>query len=129
MHLVAAHLGTAGDLGAGDLGQPLVAAEHGLDVEQPKSRRLSGRARDNRLVHVTVPDDPTALAAVRAARRLNATIPIMARFHFISNGMEAHRIGANEVIIEEKVVAQEFLRMIESNSSLLSATPVPQANH
>ena len=94
------------------------------DVRDEQTLRQAG-IEHARFFAVTVPDDPTALAAVRAARRLNASIPIMARFHFISNGMEAHRIGANEVVIEEKIVAQEFLRMIQSNSSLLHSEPVP----
>lgn len=94
------------------------------DVRDEQTLRRA-RIEQARFFAVTVPDDPTALAAVRAARRLNPSIPIMARFHFISNGMEAHRIGANEVVIEEKIVAQEFLRMIKSNSSLLPTEAVP----
>ena len=52
---------------------------------------------------------------------------IVVLFHFISNGMEAHR-RANEVVIEEKVVAQEFLRLLKTNdASCLPKLPVNRA--
>ena len=68
---------------------------------------------------MTVPNDQIAMEAVRLARELNPTMHIMARFHFISNGMIAHKLGANEVVIEEQVVAQEFVR-------LMKKTPAPE---
>ncbi len=94
------------------------------DVRQEQTLRRAGIERAI-FFAITVPDDPTALEAVRAAREINPTIPIVARFHFISNGMEAHRRGANEVVIEEKVVAQEFLRLLQSNDRLLPSEPAP----
>ena len=47
------------------------------------------------------------------ARELSPTVHIMARCHFISNGMEAHKRGANEVVIEEQVIAQELVRLLK----------------
>ena len=70
------------------------------------------------LFAVTVPADPAVLEAVRVARRLNPTLRIIARCRFISSGMQAHRNGASEVVIEEQVVAKEFTARLE-------ADPVP----
>jgi voltage-gated potassium channel Kch len=88
------------------------------DVRQEQTLRRAGIERAT-LFAITVPDDQTAMEAVRIARSLNSTVPIVARCHFISNGMEAHRRGASEVVIEEKVVAQEFVRLLNSSTKLL----------
>jgi CPA2 family monovalent cation:H+ antiporter-2 len=64
------------------------------------------------LFAVTVPVDAAVLEAVRIARRLNPTVHIMARCRYISTAMEAARRGANEVIAEEQIVAEEFSRLI-----------------
>jgi voltage-gated potassium channel Kch len=93
------------------------------DVREEHVLRRAGIERAS-FFAVTVPDDQTALEAVRIARMLNPNVPIIARCHFISNGMEAHRRGATEVVIEEKVVAQEFLRLLKSNTRLLPAEPL-----
>src|SRR5204862_213858 len=44
MHLVAPHRHAGRDLMAGRLSQPLVAAEHGVDVEEAEPNRLAGRS-------------------------------------------------------------------------------------
>jgi len=56
------------------------------------------------------------LEAIRVARRLNPTIRINARCRFVSAGMRAHQLGANEVIIEEHVVASEMKRLLEAET-------------
>lgn len=70
------------------------------------------------LFAVCVPADPAVLEAVKVARRLNPHVRIIARCRFISSGMQAHRYGADEVIVEEQVVAKEF-------KHVLDAAPVP----
>jgi len=63
-------------------------------------------------VAVTVPNDVMTLAVVEQARRLSATARIIARCTFVSGGMEATRVGADETVIAEQVVATEFGRVI-----------------
>ena len=70
-----------------------------------------GRATD---VAVTVPDDAMTLAVVEQARRLSATARIIARCTFVSGGMEATRVGADETVIAEQVVATDFGRAISA---------------
>jgi voltage-gated potassium channel Kch len=65
------------------------------------------------LLILAVPSDPAVLEAVSAARRLNPTVKIIARCRFISSGMEAHRRGADQVVIEEQIVAQELQRVLD----------------
>jgi len=74
------------------------------------------------LLILAVPSDPAVLEAVRAARRLNASLRILARCRFISSGMEAHRRGADEVIVEEQVVARELTRVIEAGISAVATS-------
>jgi CPA2 family monovalent cation:H+ antiporter-2 len=93
------------------------------DCRQADVLRRAGIERAS-FFAVTVPNDQTALEAVRLARELNPSIHIMARCHFISNGMEAHKRGANQVVIEEQVVAQEFLRLMKKTATpLLEPAP------
>jgi voltage-gated potassium channel Kch len=80
------------------------------------------------LLVLAVPSDPAVLEAISAARRLNPKIRILARCRFISSGMEAHRRGANQVIIEEQVVAQELQRRIESSLANHPQPIQPAAN-
>jgi monovalent cation:H+ antiporter-2, CPA2 family len=63
-------------------------------------------------VAVTVPNDAMTLAVVEQARRLSATARIIARCTFVSGGMEATRVGADDTVIAEQVVATEFGRAI-----------------
>ena len=63
-------------------------------------------------VAVTVPNDAMTLAVVEQARKLSATARIIARCTFVSGGMEATRVGADETVIAEQVVATEFGRVI-----------------
>jgi monovalent cation:H+ antiporter-2, CPA2 family len=93
------------------------------DVRNAETLRRAGIERAS-FFAVTVPNDQIAMEAVRLARELNPTMHIMARLHFISNGMIAHKTGANEVVNEEQVVAQEFVRLIKNSAPELQATTV-----
>lgn len=81
------------------------------DARNPEILRRAGidRATD---VAVTVPSDQITLAVVEQARKLNATVKIIARCTFVSGGMEATRRGADDVVIAEQVVATEFGRVM-----------------
>jgi voltage-gated potassium channel Kch len=83
------------------------------DVCDEQTLRRAGVERATLLV-IAVPSDPAVLEAVRVARRLSSQVRIIARCRFISSGMEAHRRGANEVVIEEQVVAAEMTRLLEA---------------
>ncbi len=85
---------------------------HG-DAREPVVLRLAGIARATD-VAVTTGDDEAALAVVEQARKLNATARIIARCTFVSGGMEATRLGADETVIAEQVVATEFARVMNA---------------
>jgi voltage-gated potassium channel Kch len=86
------------------------------DVCNEDTLRRAGVERATLLV-LAVPNDAAVLEAVHVARRLSATVRILARCRFISTGMEAHRRGANQVVIEEQVVGSEMTRLLESVGS------------
>jgi len=94
------------------------------DVCDEETLRRAGVEQASLLV-LAVPSDTAVLEAVSVARRLNPTVRIVARCRFISSGMEAHRRGADQVIIEEQVVAQELERMLDA--SLPSGAPAENA--
>jgi len=82
-----------------------------------------------RLLVLAVPSDPAVLEAISAARRLNPRIRILCSLSIhLQRRMEAHRRGANQVIIEEQVVAQEFQRRIESSLAHHPEPIQPAAN-
>jgi voltage-gated potassium channel Kch len=91
------------------------------DVVNEQTLRRAGVDRAKLLV-LAVPSDPAVLEAIHLARSLNPRVKIIARCRFISAGMEAHRLGANEVIIEEHVVASEMKRLLEEGHD--ATTPV-----
>lgn len=64
-------------------------------------------------IAITLPDDLAVLETIATARRLNRTIRIIARATFVSGGMEAAKRGADDVIVAEQVVAEEFAKAIE----------------
>ena len=76
------------------------------------------------LFAVTVPADPAVLEAIRVARRLSPSLRIVARCRFISSGMQAHRYGADQVVIEEQVVATEFTRLLHDQPVPAPAAPL-----
>ena len=82
------------------------------DVCDENTLRQAGVETASLLV-LAVPSDHAVLEAVRVARTLNPTLRIFARCRFISSGMEAHRRGADQVVVEEQVVASEFQRLLE----------------
>ncbi|HEY2587705.1 MAG TPA: NAD(P)-binding protein [Tepidisphaeraceae bacterium] len=93
------------------------------DVCNEETLRRAGVHRSTLLV-LAVPNDNAVLEAVSVARRMNPTLRILARCRFISSGMEAHRRGASEVIVEEQVVASEMTRLLEAGL----ARPKPPAS-
>jgi len=87
------------------------------DVCTEETLRRAGVERSSLLV-LAVPNDAAVLEAVRVARRLNPSVRILARCRFISSGMEAHRLGANHVVVEEQVVGSEMTRLLSSIDGL-----------
>jgi CPA2 family monovalent cation:H+ antiporter-2 len=83
------------------------------DVCDEQTLRRAGVETASLLV-LAVPSDPAVLEAVRLARNLNPTLRILARCRYISTGMEAHRRGADQVVVEEQAVAREFQNLLES---------------
>lgn len=80
------------------------------DARDPEILRRAG-IDDATDVMVTVPNDEITREVVSAARKLNATARIVARCTFVSGGMEAHKRGADDVVVAEQVVANEFAKV------------------
>ncbi|HTL28608.1 MAG TPA: NAD-binding protein, partial [Tepidisphaeraceae bacterium] len=62
---------------------------------------------------IAIPNEQAALEATKLARSLNPTTRIVTRCHFTSKGLEAKMHGADDVIVEEQVVARELVSMLE----------------
>jgi voltage-gated potassium channel Kch len=66
---------------------------------------------------ITVPVESVVLTAIQVARRLNPRVHIIARCIYISGGLQAHRLGANETIVAEEMAAREFVHRFEAGIS------------
>lgn len=86
------------------------------DVADESVLRQAGIERAT-LLAIAIPNDAAALAAVRLARKLNPTVRIIARCRFISAAMAATKAGADEVVCEEQMVANEFAALVRSPPS------------
>jgi len=68
---------------------------------------------------LTIPDEPAVLEATQIARKINPAIYIVARTQYASVGLQAARMGADEVVQAEYAVAvqfyQSFLRKLQAN--------------
>ena len=64
------------------------------------------------ILALTVPDENAVLEATRLAKQLNPRLYIVARTTYSSSGMQASRLGADEVIKAEQAVARQFYEML-----------------
>ncbi len=67
---------------------------------------------------VTIPNGEVTKAIITTARRLNPSIYIIARVRFISDITELYRLGADEVIVDERESAIEIFKrtILKSNA-------------
>jgi CPA2 family monovalent cation:H+ antiporter-2 len=84
------------------------------DARTADTLRRAGLDRADALI-VTVPDEDAAVEIVRVARRLRPGLYIAARTNFVSRGLKARAMGANDVVIEEIVTAEAMERLVRRN--------------
>ena len=89
------------------------------DVADPEVLRLAHIESAAALI-IAIPDEKAALQATEVARKLNPSLKIISRTHYISAGIEAKARGADAVIVAEQVVAQEMSRVVDEMFSSIS---------
>ncbi|WP_304909874.1 cation:proton antiporter [Methanocorpusculum sp.] len=67
---------------------------------------------------VSIPQMDTTKAIVTTARRMNPKIGIITRSRYISETAELYRLGADEVIVDEKEAALQIFHRILSNQQV-----------
>lgn len=72
---------------------------------------------------LAIPDEEAALRATEIAHRIHPEIHIIAATRYTSTGLQALQRGADEVIVAEQAVAQEFYRRIAAFMSAREAAP------
>ncbi|HMO26968.1 MAG TPA: NAD-binding protein, partial [Tepidisphaeraceae bacterium] len=60
------------------------------------------------LAVVAVPNDTAAIDITRALHALNAKLPIFARCHYTSTGLELRKSGAAQVFVAEQIMASHI---------------------
>jgi voltage-gated potassium channel Kch len=81
------------------------------DIADEETLRRAG-IREAAILALTVPNEQVVLRATELARRLKPDIYIVARTTHSSAGMEASRLGADEVVKAEQAVARQFYEML-----------------
>lgn len=64
---------------------------------------------------LTIPDEKAAIEATAIAHGIRDAIHIIAQTHYTSSGFRALTNGADEVVVAEQAVAQEFYRRIQKH--------------
>jgi len=67
---------------------------------------------------ISIPNMESVKAIISIARRLNPKIGIITRSRFISETEDLYRLGADEIIVDEKEVAIQIFRRILSNQQV-----------
>jgi CPA2 family monovalent cation:H+ antiporter-2 len=70
---------------------------------------------------LAIPDEQAAIAATAVAHRIRPEIHIIAATRYTSAGFRALQNGADEVVVAEQAVAQEFYRRIQKRLSQVGA--------
>lgn len=98
-----------------DLGATIIEG----DIRQADILHQAG-INEASVLALTIPDEPAVLEATQVARKLNPNIYIVARTQYASVGLQAARMGADEVVQAEYAVAvqfyQSFLRKLQSST-------------
>ena len=81
------------------------------DVTDPEALKRAGVETAAGLI-IAIPHEAAAVQATAVARRLNPSMKIIARTHYLSSGIEARTHGADAVVVAEQVVAVEMSRMV-----------------
>ena len=72
---------------------------------------------------LAIPDEQAAVRATEAAKTLRGDIHIIAATRYTSTGLQALQKGADEVIVAEQAVAQEFYRRIAAFMAARTTSP------
>lgn len=81
------------------------------DIAEEETLVRSGIDRSS-ILALTVPNEQAVLRATELAKKLNPEIYIVARTMYSSSGIEASRLGADEVVKAEQAVARQFYEML-----------------
>jgi Trk K+ transport system NAD-binding subunit len=81
------------------------------DISEEATLREAGIEQASMLA-LTVPDEEAVLRATELARKLKPGIYIVARTTYTSAGLQAARLGADQVVKAEQAVARQFYEML-----------------
>ncbi|MGH7178316.1 MAG: NAD-binding protein, partial [Tepidisphaeraceae bacterium] len=86
--------------------------------------------REASILIIAIPHETTAVEATALARRLNPSLHIVTRCHYVSKGMEARSQGANQVVVAEQVVAMELAEVVRTLlESPIAIEPKEDSSH
>lgn len=83
------------------------------DIGEEETLRRAG-IDEASILALTIPDEEAVLRATETARRLKPDIYIVARTNYMSQGMRASQLGADDVVKAEQAVARQFYDMLMS---------------
>lgn len=91
------------------------------DCRNPQVLQQAGISKAKSIL-ILIPNEKSAIEATIEARKLNPDIHIVTRCHYTSSGIDARSHGANEVVVEEQIVAEELARRLGGESGETNET-------
>ncbi|HJK13529.1 MAG TPA: cation:proton antiporter [Methanocorpusculum sp.] len=71
-----------------------------------------------RTIVITIPDTEAVKTIISTARRMNPRINIITRSRFLADSEELYRLGADEIIVDEREAAIQIFRRILANEQV-----------
>lgn len=94
------------------------------DIANPETLGKAGIDKASVLA-LTIPDEAAVLEATQLARSMKHGIYIVARTSYLSSGMRAFQLGADEVVKAEQAVARQFYEMMLRKLGARPTVPTP----
>lgn len=91
------------------------------DVRDEQALRRAGIERAT-LMAMAIPDEEAAAEAVGTVRRLRPDLTVLARVHYTSTAMKLRNMGVHEIVVAERLVAEEFDRLTTAHLPELGVT-------
>jgi voltage-gated potassium channel Kch len=94
------------------------------DIANEETLRRAGIEHAS-ILALTIPNEDAVIEATQVARRLNPSIYIVARTYHASAGLQCSKVGADDVIKAEQVVARQFYEMLLRKVGQKAPAPTP----
>ncbi len=92
------------------------------DVARQEVLEAAGVTEASAII-ITIPDERAVMAACQAAKAMNPSIRVIARFPFLGKGLLAKTLGADEIVVDEVATATAMQKLVAAYLKLPAVEP------